>query len=244
MGPTSVQSAAAAGAARARRRLRRQPATAAPLGLVAQRAADVLARDDRRVRSDAGARGAGARGARPARRRATRAAAAGPPPGAPRGRWRTASTCRAMRGRGWPPGAPAAGCDPTARGSRAISSAHGASRVPDHAEAEEGGHDRQAQAAVALDEVLDRGQHAVARAALARRRPAVGQPAVAQPRARRGRGRRPRSSAGDARPGSGQARSSRRGARAASRRRGRAAAAASAPGARSPMSRSSSLTVK
>ena len=53
--------------------------------------------------------------------------------------------------------------------------------VPHHAQAEEGGHDGQAQAAVTLDEVLDRGEHSVARPALPRRRPPVGQPTRAHP---------------------------------------------------------------
>ena len=95
-------------------------ARGAALGLVAQRPADVLARDDRRCRSRSRRDGAGARGARRARRRATRAAAAGPPPGGRRAGCAPARSTSTRRGagRGWPPAAPAADCDPTARGSR------------------------------------------------------------------------------------------------------------------------------
>ena len=104
---------------------------------------------------------------------------------------------------------------------------------------------RRPAAALAVgDEVLDRGEHAVARAALLGRRPRVGQAAG---RAAGSPGNDALPAAGDRvavrRPGSARRRSSRRGGRGASRRRGTAAAAARRSGARSPISRSSSLTV-
>ena len=53
--------------------------------------------------------------------------------------------------------------------------------LPHDAEAEERRHDRELQAVIGLDPVLERGEHAVARAALAGRGPAVQQPARPHP---------------------------------------------------------------
>ena len=95
------------------------------------------------------------------------------------------------------------------------------------------------------DEVLDRGEHAVARAALARGRARVGQAAGGASPARRGTAR-PSPACGGWRASGGIARrrSSRRAARAASTTSWKSSSGSSAPGARSPISRSSSRTVK
>ena len=106
-------------------------------------------------------------------------------------------------------------------GSRiaATASAHGAPRSHSAPKPKNAGHDDEPQVVAALGEVLDRGQDAVARAALARRR---ARDSPARARGRRGRpGRACRRRPGAGRPpGSARRRSSRRAARAASRRRG------------------------
>ena len=125
---------------------------------------------------------------------------------------------------------------------RASSAAYGASSCQSDAEAEEHRHDDQPQPLAARDEVLDRGEHAVALPALALGRARVGQAAGASAPARRGRARRGcRPAAAGSPRGSARRRSSRRGARAASTTSWKSSSGSSAPGARSPISRSSSL---
>ena len=187
---------APAATARLRRRLRRCAEAPAPAGARRPSARRISSREttDWSVR-DPGALAQAREPLGQRERAATRAAAAAPPPGGRRAGRRESRELRATARCRTRLASRRSSSGLRSHGSRisASSSAQGASVSPDHAEAEEGGHDRQAQAAAARDEVLDRGQHAVARAALPGRRPAVGQPAGAHARARRGTGRRPRS---------------------------------------------------
>ena len=134
---------------------------------------------------------------------------------------------------GWPPGGLRDGVAVERIEQRGQRRGVGPLRVPDHAEAEERGHHHQPDLLTLGHEVLDRRQHAVARPALAGRRPGVGQARADRRSGCRERCRplRPPSGAGPA-PGSCQGRSSHRAGRGASTRRGTGAAAAPIPGAR------------
>ena len=87
-----------------------------------------------------------------------------------------ARACVALPGRrggarGWPPAAPASDCGPTGRRSARSASAYGASRDQRMPSPKNAGTIANADLIAAIDEVLDRGQHAVARAALLRSPP-------------------------------------------------------------------------
>ena len=146
-------------------------------------------------------------------------------------------------GRGSPRAARASGCGRTGRGSARARPPTARRSCQTTPKPKKTGTTTSRSAVARGHEVLDRGEHAVARAALARRRARVRQPARAAARARPGTmpAGRARDRVAASPPGSRPARSSRRAAPCGQQTSWNSSSGSSAPGARSPISRSSSL---